>query len=482
MARERTFLARLASNTAIGFVGNVIQRGLSFIATLILARGLGGEGFGLYSYVVSYMFLFAFLGDLGVERVVTREVARDPARAGELLGSALVVKLALSGLAMIAAVATALAIGMERAAFHCVVLASLGLPMSIELIFRGYFQSRYQVAYTYAINLPTTLIFIAGALAVVALGLPVYALFIVGLATAPLILAALFWLSRYRMQLRFEPRWRTMRGMLRDSAALGGFIFLFALSMRLDQLMLHHLSGDLAVGWYAVGVRLSEALGLVPEALMMTLFPLLVSSEHAAPERFHHTYRLGFKYLAAASVLFATLLTILREPVVVLLFGPDYVPAAPSLAVLAWNMFFGYLGVIYLSLFIAQARQRLLLFVSAVALAVNIVLNLLWIPPYGATGAAAATLAANAAGFACWLILIETRPYMITCMRESWRSLAAAGIVALGLWESGISGMPAGLLFVALYPALLWVLGGVLWSDVHLVQRLFATQNAQGVS
>ncbi len=79
---RRSLLARLASNTAIAFAGNALQRGLTFVITLILARGLGEERFGLYSYVVSYMFLFGFLADLGVERVVTRELSRHPQKAG----------------------------------------------------------------------------------------------------------------------------------------------------------------------------------------------------------------------------------------------------------------------------------------------------------------------------------------------------------------------------------------------------------------
>lgn len=478
-ARERTLLSRLASNTAIGFFGNTLQRGISFAVTLLLARGLGGESFGLYSYVVSYMFLFAFLADLGIERVVTREVARSPQHAGELLGSALVVKLGLSAVAMSAAVGTAVAIGMSGDLFYCVVLAAAGLPMTVEQVFRGYFQSRFQVAYTYAITLPGTLWFLAAAALVTAFHLPVYVLFAFGLLISPLILLALLWVSRYRLHLDLRPRRHRMRSMLRDSVQLGGFIFLFMLSMRLDQVMLFHLRGDLEVGWYAVGVRLSEALALIPEALLMTLFPLLVSSETSAPERFHHTYRLGFKYLAAVSVFLAFALTLLRHDVVALLFGPAYAPAAPSLAILAWNMFFGYVGVIYLSLFVAQSRHRLLLLVSAGALAVNVVLNLAWIPPYGATGAAAATLAANAVGFAFWLGLRETRPYMVTCLQESWRCVLAAALSGAVLWGLGLDGIRAALLLFVLYSTLLWALGGVLWSDVRLVQRLFAVQDPQ---
>ena len=469
----RSLLSRLAGNTAIGFAGNAVQRGLTFAITLILARGLGGESFGLYSYVVSYMFLFAFLSDLGVERVVTREVSRDPAHAGELIGSGLLIKLGLSLASMTAAIGLAFAIGMPRAALLCVVIAAIGLPMNLELVFRGYFQSRFQVGYSYATTLPATVWFLVAALVVTRFGLPLHFLFAIALVSAPFIVVALLWVSRYRFQLVLRARWTRMRRMLRDSAELGGFIFLFVLSMRLDQILLFHLRGEEDVALYAVGVRLSEALSILPEAVMVTVFPLLVSSEHTAPDRFHHTNRLGFKYLAGVGILIAFAMTILRDGVVGVLYGPSYAAAAVPMAVLCWNMSVGYVGVIYLSLFLAQSRQRSLLLVSALALAVNILLNLAWIPPYGATGAAVATLVANLAGFAVWLVLPTTRLYMVTCVRESWRALLAAVVTAAALWSFSLSGVAAFAALLVLYPALLWSLGGITWGDVALVRRLF---------
>jgi O-antigen/teichoic acid export membrane protein len=239
--------------------------------------------------------------------------------------------------------------------------------------------------------------------------------------------------------------------------------------------MLFHFRGDVEVALYAVGVRLSEALALIPEAVLVTLFPLLVATESDSSERFRHTYRIGFKYLAALGIFVAFLVSVLREPMIALLFGSTYRAAAVPVAILAWNTAFGYVGAVYLSLFIAQSRQRPLLLVSAASLAVNVLLNLAWIPPYGASGAAAATLLANAAGFGCWLLLPPTRAYMVTCLRESWRPLLAATFVAALLHGAAFDGFAAAVIVAGLYPALLWAFGGITAADVHLVRRLYAS-------
>lgn len=476
-ARERTFLHRLTGNTLIGFAGTAVQRLLTFATTLVLARGLGEEGFGVYAFVVAYMFLFAFLSDLGIERVVTREIARRPDLAGELVGSALAVKLGLSGLAALAAVGTAFLLGLPPEATLCIVVTSLGLPLTVELVFRGYFQSRFRAGWSFATTMPATLIFLAASVATVHWRLPLHLLFAVGLVTGPCVLGALLWLAHYRFGLRLRVRRARVREILGHSVAVGGFVFLFILAMRIDQVMLFQLRDAAEVGFYAVAVRLGEALVIIPEAVLITLFPLLVRSEQHSAERFHHTYRLGFKYLAALSVPIALLLTLLRREIVAVVFGPEYAPAELALAVLAWNTFFGYVGVVYVNLFLAQARQRLLLVVSAIAVSTNIILNLILIPPWGATGAATATLIASAVGFLCWLAAPATRPYMVACLFECWRPVLAAALAMVVVWTLGWQGWAAGAAVAAAYSLLVWLLGGVAWSDVRLVQRLFATDD-----
>jgi len=471
--RPRSFLARLAGNTLIGLLGNSIQRVLTFIVTMVLTRGLGEESFGVYSYVTAYIFLFGFAADLGIERVVTREVARRPSDAGVLLGSALTVKLVLSLLATAAAIATAFALGLEGTTLTCVIVAAIGLPMSIEHVFRGFFQSRYQAGYTFLTTMPATLWFLAAAVAVVVWRLPLYWLFALGLVSAPFMVVGLFWVARFRMHLTFQVRGTTMVHLLRDAAELGGFMALFLLSMRLDQILLFHLRGDADLALYAAGVRLGEALGIIPEAAVVTLFPLLASSEHRAPERFRETYRLGFKYLSATGVFMALALTVMRHDVVRILYGAEFAAAATPTALLGWNTCFAYLGVIHMSLFVAQSRQRALLGVSAIALSSAVALDLLLIPTWGASGAALAALLANVVGFACWVALRPTRPYMLTALAESWRAALAAAMVAAVVWALALSTTAAMVALLLLYPPLLWGLGGATWGDVHLVRRLF---------
>jgi len=355
-----SMLRKLASNTLIALGGTTAQRALGFLTTLVLARGLGQDGFGIYSFVGVYIFFFGFIVDLGMERVVTRELAHAPERIGRVIGNAIILKLGLCAIAIPAAAVVAWLMGVPAEARYCIVLAALGLPLSIEVLFRSYFQSQFEVKYVYLVSLPGSTSFLLLATLCVHWSLPVHAIFYAGLINGVAALALLMIVALPRIRLHLRPERELLTLLVRDAGEVGLFVVLFMLAMRIDQILLFKLRGAVEVGRYAVPVRVTEALSILPEALMLTVFPLLASTRSSAPERFRHTYRLSFKYLTATILPIALLLTVVRHEVVSLVFGQQYGESATPLAILAWGMFFAYTGAVYLNLFIVQRYQRLL--------------------------------------------------------------------------------------------------------------------------
>ncbi len=72
MADTRTQLIRGAAGT---FLLKVTATGLSFFISLILARLLKAEGFGVYSYAMAWVFILSIPSILGLESLLVREVS-----------------------------------------------------------------------------------------------------------------------------------------------------------------------------------------------------------------------------------------------------------------------------------------------------------------------------------------------------------------------------------------------------------------------
>jgi len=462
---------RLLSNTVVVVIGSVVQRLLTFATTMVLARGLGEELFGVYAFVVAYMMIFSFLVDLGFERVITRELARHPERTGELLGTGLISRGALSVLAAAAAVTVAWLLHLPALTRWCIFLAALGMPLTVETFARAFFQSRFQMHLAYLLSLPGGLLFLMLAALVLTSGRGLAWVFGAGLFSGVCSVTLILWVALPRMQVLWRLEWRRVRELLREAWELGAVLLIWLIALRIDQLLLYWLRGPGELGQYAVAVKITEALNLIPEAIMVTVFPLLASTELSAPQRFQRIYQLTIRYLVLLVLPIALLVTVERAALIRLLFGPAYVSGSDALAILAWWMFFSYTGAVYVGLMIVRRQQRLVGVVSALALAANVALNLLWIPRWGATGAAAATLASSSFSFGLFCVAAQTRHIMRTCCAAALRPLAAIAVCMVLIGPFAAPGLRA-VVALPVYGAALWLFGGIGREDWSMARKL----------
>ena len=77
-----------------------------------------------------------------------------------------------------------------------------------------------------------------------------------------------------------------------------------------------------------------------------------------------------------------------------ILFGHQFLPAALLLLLLAWAIPFDFLTSYLSNAYIAWGMEKKILLCTGVAAGSNVVLNLIWIPAYGATAATVNTLVA----------------------------------------------------------------------------------------
>lgn len=462
--------SRFLNNSLAGLAGMALHKVAGIATSVALARMLGAEQFGVYAFVGTLVFLLGFLTDLGMERVLTRELAAKQSEAAALLSNALALKVVLGlSVAGLGAVLGKL-LALDSVSYRCLLLALGALPLGFDLLARAYFQSRLEVAAYYRISLVGSVSFLA------LVGLcwwweaSVVGVFVAGLANA-LGVGALFLVSlRARVRFGWSLVPARVRMLLAEGFQVGLLGLLFTIALRIDQVILYHLRGAEEVGQYAAAVRLTEALGILPEAVMLSLFPLLAAAHTSDPQRFRRRYRLGFRYLAAAAVPLALICTFAGAELLELVFGAKYRTAAPAVAWLSWNMLLSFLGAVYLNVYLIQSLYRLLIGVSTVCTLLNIGLNFLWIPTYGLSGAAAATVVSTLVGFGLWFVFPFTRGAVADCVREGTRAFvagAAGGLAALA-WPT-TSGAVCAAVATGVYLTTLPLLGGLRWADVRRV-------------
>jgi O-antigen/teichoic acid export membrane protein len=223
-----------------------------------------------------------------------------------------------------------------------------------------------------------------------------------------------------------------------------------------DRLFLVKLADTEEVGLYSVGVRIASAMVLLLTAFRLAWPAFAFSIEDEREAR--RTYAYVLTYLVLVTTWVATALTLLSPWIVDWLAAPDFATASTVVGPLAFAaVAFG--AYIVVAIGVGRARRTQFNWVvTGAAAAVNVVLNLVLIPPYGMMGAAVATIAAYAtmfAGMSWWAQRIYRVPYQ--WRRVLTAALAGVGLAVLGKLVGG--GLPVALTLALVYPLALLPLG-----------------------
>lgn len=202
----------------------------------------------------------------------------------------------------------------------------------------------------------------------------------------------------YTVLLRVRPRWSKNIPKLFSELLKYGFFPMLALLMttlnyRIDVMMLRQYDSitNAMVGVYSLGISLSDKIVLIPDTLKGVLVSKLTKgAEH---DEVAKVCRLGFW----TSLVLCLLIFALGKPVIHLLYGAEYDGAYSVVLITAA----GILAVIFFKLIaqynIVNKKQKLNVLLLSVAIVVDVVLNLIFIPLWGIQGAAFATSVGNLA-------------------------------------------------------------------------------------
>jgi O-antigen/teichoic acid export membrane protein len=158
----------------------------------------------------------------------------------------------------------------------------------------------------------------------------------------------------------------------------------------IDMLMLGVMSHPQQVGLYSAAYRVVNQVLYTYYLLTQVLYPQLARQDRQ--QRMRMLKPRILLALFGVGVAIAAVLSVSRRPVLAILFGHQFLPATLLLLLLAWAIPFDFLTSYLSNAYIAWGMEKKILFCTMVAAGSNIVLNLIWIPAYGATAAAVNTL------------------------------------------------------------------------------------------
>lgn len=483
-------------------VGNAVWSAVRFVAgvcgalltSILVVRYLGPTEFGTYRLAMSLVWVLEVVSVLAFPNATTKFVAEvsgrsGPSRAGAVIaffGRRATVTYAV-GLLLLLATRHHLAEFYRSGA-----LAALVIPAALAVlpglwygILAAGLQGLQRFRALGTVAVAQAVATLAGTLVVLAVGGGAWDLFVLAIAVNGLGVAMAAGAGGLELRPRspgeLEPALRDR--MWRYGLTMGALgIPAALLSERLEVFFLGRFWAPADVAFYSLAASLAlHARRLGPSALGEVLFPVISRLEGRRDAwGVANAYVHSTRYLVMAGWPVALGGALLAEPLIRVLFGPAYAPAVPPMAILVVAAGVVAMGHPAVAVIYSQERNAFLIVSSVAVVALNIVLDLLLIPPWGAVGAAVANAVVQGV-----LLVVQTvwvsrwlgvRPPAADALRSLGAGIVAfAPAFALRVWPVGP--FPVALLVVmglAAYPWLLAASGALHAGDVTRLQAIEA--------
>lgn len=388
-------LGRVGLNFLLSTAADIAARGIALVYLALLARHLGPAGFGTFNLLQSYLVLLVVVAACGLDRVALRDFALSDYPPLRYFSTVLWLRIVMSVVVGGVLVSVAAYLRTDLAP-----LLSIIAVASLFAAAAGTYASALQASERFGV-LGAAATASAGVLALWATGGVLLQrsliFFLSGLVFSEAVRAAVL-LGATPASGRI-PRVFDLglaRKAVRSAAPFALLSILGVIYFRIDMLMLDFAGLDLELGLYAGPFRVLEALAVLPALMLAVLFPRLTRLQRSAPADSARLYLLATRALLWIAVVIGTVGALAAKPILETLFGASYINAVPVLLWLMLAMVFLYWHAPNVSVLFGGHEIGAVVKLSFVTAGANVLLNLLLIPRYGATGAAAATAASEA--------------------------------------------------------------------------------------
>jgi O-antigen/teichoic acid export membrane protein len=454
---------RVAYNTAVQLAGKAVILGLGAASVAVATRYLGAASYGRFALALAFVQMLGVLADVGLVTTTVREISKAPERATELVGNALVLRLALA--LSVVALAVALSLVLPYAPEVRVAIAIAGVPFVLGLVngtVVAVLQARLLMDRATVADVVGRAAGLGALVAVVALDLGFQAVVWSVAVGAAVTLAVTLLVSRRLVELRPAADRRVWRELLAAGIPLGVTLAVNEIYFRADIFIISLFRDFDEVGAYSLGFRIIELLAVLPAVLMISVFPLLSRYLTQGREAARRTMEAAGDVLLAVGLPLAAGGLVLAPELVRLVAGDAFDEAATPLRILLFAGALAWISGLFGYALVAGGRQVSTLRLSLAALGLNLALNLALVPTFGIDAAAATAVASEVLLVAGGLVLVRRHLGIAPRFELLVRAAVAATVMALALWL--LRDLPLGALLALgslLYLGALAALGGL---------------------
>ena len=457
-------------------VSQIIASVCGFIWTILMARYLGVERYGIFGFATSFTAILVIIVDLGISTHIVRHIATDYDSAPKYLGNAIPLKVIFSIACTIITLIALIIMNVDELVIKVTLLFTLEMIIkSYVNLFNGSFQAFEEGKYQGIGNTILHLILLVFIIIAIFTDLGLY-----GIAVSYILANAIAFTYEYLMLTKHvtKPKYELDKEfckkitLLSIPFAVTGLLYTIYYSI--DIVMLTNMVGSYATGIYNATYKLISVLTLFYSVYTAVIFPVMSRYYKNDESLLLISFEKSIKYLMLVIIPLAVATAFYSADVMHLIYGQSYKGGASVLSILIWTVCLLFISGACNSLLNASHKEVSVTKIYAIAAVFNVVLNFFMIPHFSYDGAAITTVLSD-------ILIVVIQAYVIYKLghrpnkrlyQDVGRIIIASGVLGIALYLLNMNmwlAIPVGII---IYLAAIYILRFFDNDDKYVIKEI----------
>ncbi len=387
---------RFLNNTVWLISERIIQMIVFLFVGALSARYLGPDNYGILNYTLSIINTFTTICGLGIESIIIRDIVRNRDKTGQILGSALVMRLIASSISIILIILTINILNPHDLLTKLVCfLQSLCLLFktvdTLSLVFQANLQSKVVVK----IKMIASIVIALWKIILLVSGCSVqwFALSITIESAIIAILLLISYKKKIKRKLQFSKI--TSINMIKEGYHFILSGMLVAIYTQIDKVMLGYILNQGSVGVYSVATTISGIWSFIPLAIINSATPIIIDLKGKDELLYQKRIKQLYCFIFYSGVIVNIFFVIFGKFIIYILYGVEYIDSYKALIIIIWASVFSLLGTARGAWIVSEGLNKYTKYYIGMGAIINVILNLILINRLGIVGISFATLAAQ---------------------------------------------------------------------------------------
>lgn len=372
---------RIVKNIRVMLVGQLFTWAIGLAWVIYLPRYIGATDMGRLAIATAIWSIMAAIINTGTGVHLTKEIARAPEKAAELLGTAIIQRFIVLLICCVPVAAYVYFMQYSKETVVLVCIVALTMPAAHTIItLNAIFQGRELMQYIPLVEILMKGLMLILSLAFMLMGLGVNEIAAASIISSGVAVAVQFAILRRYIPIRLTWNSSLSSEMLRRSwpYCLGSLTLI--LYGEIDKLIMPIMVDEQTVGWYSIAATLAGTLIFIPNILTTAIFPALSRGVVQTGDGAARILRKSLDIALLTGVPIGLGLAIVANPLMELTYQSKFPQSGPILVIMSITLIFTYISTVLGRFLVASDRTNAWTLALLTGILLAFPLNFLLIP------------------------------------------------------------------------------------------------------